>query len=121
VNSVNKSPLETGRAVELTTNQQMDMIVWASSPTFPTACQILENEVLNARDEAMAVDPAEKETQHARMTEAHGMAKMYQRFRKQIEMASTNELAKLKERANRELLKDQELIENIVVSSASGN
>lgn len=121
MNSLEKSPLQSGRQVELSQAQQTEMIIWATSESFPVACQILENEVLNARDEAMVVDPADKETQHARMTEAHGMAKLYQRFRKQIENASSTQLAKLQEKANRSILKDREAIEKIIVESAAGN
>ncbi len=118
---MNKSPLETGRAVELTTTEKMDLIVWSSSPSFEVVCKLLENKVLNGRDEAMAVDPAEEIVQRARMTEAHAMAKFYQWFRDEIRMASADELAKMKEKANRALLRDQEVIENIIVSSAAGN
>lgn len=118
---VNKSPLETGRAVELTTGEQMDIIVWSSSPTFLTVCKLLENIVLNARDEAMAVDPALRDVQYARMTEAHGIAAAYHKFRNEVDTASATELAKLKEKANRELAKDQDFVANALISSVSGN
>lgn len=118
---LNKSPLETGRQIQLTDAQKMDLIVWASSPVYSVIVDMLESEILDARDEAMATDPAEKEQQSARMTEAHGMAKLYQRFVKKVESCSQEQFAKVQEKANRAILKDQSIVDEIILSQASGN
>jgi hypothetical protein len=118
---VNKSPLETGRIKELSQAQKMDLIVLSTNPNFQTVYDLMENEVLAARDEAMAVDPTEDKKQVARMTEAHAMAKFYQKIRKQIEFAATEQLAKVQEKAAQEATQEQEFLEEIVLQQASGN
>ena len=118
---MNKSPLETGRIKELSQAQKMDLIVLSTNPNFQTVYDLMENEVLAARDEAMAVDPTEEKKQVVRMTEAHAMAKFYQKIRKQIEFAATEQLENIKAKAAQEATQEQDFLESVVLEQASGN
>ena len=80
----------------------------------------MENEVLDARDEAMAVDPVEEKKQVVRMTEAHAIAKFYQKIRKQIEFAAQEQIEEIKSKAAQEATQEQEFMEAVVMEQASG-
>jgi len=118
---VNKSPLETGRQMEMTETAAQELIVWSTTPVYKTVCDLFESIVLDARDEAMAVDPAEEVKARARLTEAHAAAKVYQQFRDKIESLSADRLAKLKDKVNRQLIKDDAFIESVILANASGS
>lgn len=118
---MNKLPLETGRRRELTNAQKMDLIVLSSNPAFEAVYILMENEVLDARDEAMAVDPVEEKKQVVRMTEAYAIAKYYGKIRKQIELAATDQLEAIRAKATQEAAQEQQFFEDIVLQQASGN
>lgn len=118
---MDKSPLETGRQMVMTETAEQELIVWSSSPTYKTTCDLLESIVLDSRDEAMAVDPAEEAKQKARVTEAHAMAKMYKVFRDRIDGLTEDRKARMKTKANRQLIQDDAFIESIILANASGS
>jgi hypothetical protein len=80
----------------------------------------MENEILAARDEAMAVDPTEEKKQAVRMTEAHAMAKFYQRVRDKIEYAAQEQLDAIKLKAAQAVTQEQEFFEEVILQQASG-
>lgn len=118
---MNKSPLETGRRRELTQAQKVDLIVLSSNPNFESVYILMENEVLDARDEAMAVDPVNEKLQAVRMSQAHTIAKFYAKIRKEIEFAATEQLDTIKTKAVQEATQEQEFLDSIVLEQASGN
>lgn len=118
---MDKSPLITGRQTELTDAQKMDLIVLSANPTFEVVYLLWENLILDARDEAMAVDPSEPAKQASRMTEAHALAKAYKRFRDNVTNSLAEQHGKIKLKVAETLAKEQDFIDQIVLSQASGN
>lgn len=118
---MDKSPLITGRQTVLTDAQKMDLIVLSANPAFEVVYLLWENLVLDARDDAMAVDPSEPIKQTSRMTEAHALAKAYKRFRDNVTNSLAEQHSKIKLKVAADLANEQNFIEQIVLSQASGN
>lgn len=106
------------RINELDVMQKTDLFAFAHTETSKALWLLMENMVIEARDEAMATDPADEKTQKARMTEAHAMAKFYTRIRKEIESLVTEQMGEIQRLANEEILKDREKVEEIILSQA---
>lgn len=121
VRKVNKSPLETGRFAELTQAEKMDLIVLASNPNFQTIYKLMENECIAAREDAISVDPKDKEGQIAALTIAHAMHKFYVKIRKEIQFAGQEQLDLIKTKAALAAAQEQDFLESIVIEQASGN
>ncbi len=106
------------RVTQLSVMQKTDLFAFSHTETAKSLWELMENVVVEARDEAMAIDPAEEKIQKARMDTAHAMAKFYTRIRKEIESLASEQMGEIERLANEEILKDQELIEAIVLDQA---
>jgi hypothetical protein len=101
----------------LSMHEQQDLIVLGADPRVHTLFKIMEYEIIEARDEAMACDPAEKDKRAALMDTAHAMAKWYTQIRSRITRELNEHLGEIKRRANEELVKDQNAVEKIILGS----
>lgn len=106
---------------QLSVMQKMDLFAFSHTETAKSLWELMQNMIIEARDEAMAVDPAEEKVQKARMDTAHAMAKFYTRVRKEIEFLSNERMGEIERLANEEIMKDQDRIETIILNqTASG-
>lgn len=106
------------RTTQLSVMQKTDLFAFSHTETAKSLWELMENLVIEARDEAMSIDPADEKLQKARMDTAHAMAKFYTRLRKEIESLASERMGEIERLANEEILKDQERIEAIVLGQA---
>lgn len=104
--------------VPLDLHQKMDLFAFSHTEAAKSLWALMENLIIEARDEAMAIDPAEEKIQKARTDTAHGMAKFYTRLRKEIESIASERVGEIQRLANEEILKDHEAVENIILSQS---
>lgn len=100
---------------ELTEAQKMELASLAGTNTGEVLFLLMENEVINARDEAMAVDPSDEKQQRAKMTIAHAMSKFYTRLRKQITYQFMEHYNRIQEKTAEATLEDRRTIEEIIL------
>lgn len=112
------SKLEYKVVEDLTPSEQLELMNFKLSSYFRLLCKIMEFEVIASRDEAMAIDPAKRDEQVARVTIAHAEAKFYQRVRAVIENAANEHLGIVRAKAAEEALKDQDNFEEIILSQS---
>jgi len=114
-----RHPVKLGQrtVTALTEAQKMDLVSFSSMSTAQTLYLLMENEILEARDAAMAADPADEKRVLALQAQAHAMALFYTRLKKSIENAINEHLGIIAEKATEEALRDQEEIERIVISN----
>lgn len=115
---LDETPLIRERTVtELSPQDQILLITTAESAGAKILFRIMEQEIIDARDEAMAVNPAKEAEQRAAMTVAHAMAKFYRKVRTRIQQ----EFQKHKEsliQAQQSVLDDPEEVEEMILSQA---
>lgn len=98
--------------------EKADLFAFSHTETCRALYKLMENMVIDARDEAVAVPPEEEKLQKAKMDMAHAMSKFYTRLRKEIETTASEHLGETQYLANQEVLKDQDTIEAIILDQA---
>ena len=99
----------------LDTKDRMDLVLLNGQPQLQALWKLMQNEVLRARDEAMLVDPAERDKQAAAMTVAHAMAKFFTRVRKSVEYQIAEHIGEVEALAAGHLKDDPEEIERLTL------
>lgn len=113
---VDANPLLTlNREVKLDQKRTMDLIIISQNPQLQSLWDLMEMEIIVARDIAMAVDPAEREKQSAAMTVAHAMGKFYFSVRERIKFITSEHLNEVKQLDMERKLGSPEEIERIVM------
>lgn len=87
------TPLSVNKVEPLTNSEKMDIMVLSANPMIMSLWKFLEMEIIAARDEAMAVDPSQRDEQLAKLTIAHAMQKFYTRVRDDIKFMTQEHLA----------------------------
>ncbi len=102
---------------ELTQGEKTDLLMFAQTEVAKTVFKVMEMEIIDARDEAMACDPSEVVKQKALMDTAHAMAKFYTRIRNKMS-GVVDEFKQLAAEAEvEEAMDDQEFIQNAILAS----
>ena len=109
-------PMSYSNALKLSPQDKINCVSMRNSPFLQTLWKLAEIIVVEARDEAMCVDPAHKEEQAARTTEAYVMNKLYWKLRIAVENGVSEHLSDLDAIASREALEDQAKIEEIILN-----
>lgn len=110
--------VKDSRIQALDVKEKVDLFAFSHTETCRALYKLMENLVLDARDEAMAVPPEEEKLQKAKMDMAHAMSKFYTRLRKEIESTASEHIGELQRIANEEVMKDQDAIESIILDQA---
>jgi hypothetical protein len=120
VPQVSSTPkLTNGRFVELTEPERMNLVLLASSPNYDTLKKLFEMEVIQARDEAMAVPPHEKEKRLALMDVAYAIAQFSTHVQQRIESAILEHKGAIAVAAAREATQDRNFIEKVILNQFS--
>lgn len=98
--------------------EKADLFAFSHTTTCRALYKLMENLVVEARDEAMSVEPDQEKLQKAKMDTAHAMAKFYTRLRKEIETAASEHRGELQELANQEILGDRDVMEQIILDQS---
>jgi hypothetical protein len=106
-----------GPALELTDSEKMDLMAHDDGPYAKAIKKLMRKEVITARNEAMDCDPADEKRQRALMTIAHAMEKFYKSLLNTILIEKTAHLAEVRQKAAEEDLKDQEVLERIILAN----
>lgn len=109
--------LEFKTVDNLTTSEKMELVQFASISYFKLVCKVMEWEVIEQRDIAMAVNPAKETEQRAAMTEAHAMAKFYTRFRNTIDAAIREHRGEVEEHVVKQQLDDPEFLSELMTQN----
>lgn len=114
-----KKPRELNRrtVTELTEIEKIDLVVFSSMPVAETLFRIMEDEILEARDLAMATDPVNVKQVLALQAEAHAMARFYTRIRNKIEGSKVEHFGNIAAKAVEEAIQDQDELENLIISN----
>lgn len=114
--SAPQSLLTLNKEVKLDLKKTMDLIIISQNPQLQALWDLIEMEIVVARDIAMAVDPAEPIKQSAAMTTAHAMAKLYLSVRDRIDFITREHLNEIKRLDMERKLGSPDEIERIVMS-----
>jgi hypothetical protein len=109
--------LQYQKVEELNEFERLDLAVFSAMPASQSLYKLMEFEILKARDEAMAVEPSNKELVLSKQAIAHTMALFYTRVRKAIEGEVLKHKDDIANKANKENKMEQEEIERIVLSN----
>lgn len=110
------NPLYTvNKKLQLTPKQQMDLIIISQNPQLSSLWELMEMEIIIARDEAMAVSPAKPIEQTAAMTVAHAYAKLYETVKDRIRFITAEHLNEVKRADMQKKLGSPEEIERIIM------
>lgn len=101
---------------ELSNPEKLDLIVYCTNPQIEILWKLMEMEIIQFRDDAMAVDPAKKDEQSARMTEAHAVAKFYERVRNSIQYITQEHLNQAKQLEYEQQMQSPEEILKVLLS-----
>ena len=112
----NPSPLLTlNREVKLDHKRTMDLIIISQNPQLQSLWDLIEMEIIVARDIAMAIDPAKPAEQNAKMTIAHAMSALYFSVRDRISFITSEHLNEVKQLDMKRKLESPEEIERMVM------
>lgn len=100
---------------ELNPTERIELATFSNTSYYPLIRKIMETLIVEQRDAAMAVDPANRDEQVARMTEAHAMGLLYTRFCKLTEQVVTEYRGEKQAEVARHALDDPAFIEKIVL------
>jgi hypothetical protein len=106
---------QTNRVTDLNIAEKMGLFAFSHTEQCQALYKLMENMVIEARDDAMAVDPANEKEQKSKMDLAHAMGLYYTRIRKSIESTANEHIGELQRIANEEVLRDREQIEQIIL------
>ena len=95
----------------LDSKDRMDLVILSGQPQLQALWKLMQQEVLRARDEAMLVDPSERDKQAAAMTVAHAMAKFFTRVRKSVEYQIAEHIGEVQALADENIQNDTEALE----------
>lgn len=110
--------LSSNRVLDLEPREKMDLFSFTHTSTAKALYKLMENLIIDARDEAMAVDPVDEKLQKSRIDGAHWFSVFYTRVRKSIESSAMEHIGELQRFANEEILTDRDQIENIILDQA---
>ena len=100
---------------ELTDTEKMDLMAGDQAPYARALDKLMKLEIVKARNAAMECDPTDEKRQVKLMTEAHAMNTFYNNLRGQVIFEKSNHLADVRLKAAQEELKDQEVLEAIIL------
>jgi hypothetical protein len=110
------NPLLTiNRKLELTHQQQMNLIILSQNPQMTSFWELADMEIIIARDKAMAIDPSKPIEQAAAMTVAHSMAKFCESLKERIRWITAEHLNEAKRLDMEKKLGTPEEIERIIM------
>lgn len=109
--------LSINKVVELTNQEQMDLIILSANPQLNTLWKFMEMEIVNARDEAMDVDPSEPVKQQSKMTIAHAMGRFYTHIRQRIAYVTREHLNEAQRLDYERKMGSPEEIEKILIDN----
>jgi hypothetical protein len=110
------NPLLTiNRAVVLTPQQQMNLIILSQNPQMTSFWELADMEIIIARDRAMSIDPSKPVEQAAAMTVAHSMAKFAESLKERIRWITSEHLNEVKRLDMEKKLGSHEEIERILM------
>ena len=114
-----KVVLSLNQVLELQPLEKLNLATLAGDPRYETLKKLMQIEVIRARDRAMEIDPAKGQEQRAAMTVAHAMQKFYQNVVNEVELAITEQLSDIKQKALEQELQDQGKIEELYLSQVN--
>lgn len=114
---IQTDPILGGQSLELSDSEKMDLMAGDDTPYANAIRKLMRKEIFDARDEAMACDPADERKQRALMTVAHAMEKFYKNVLGKITFEKTSHFMEVKQKLLQEELKDQEKIEEIILAN----
>ena len=100
---------------ELTDSEKMDLMAGDQAPYARALDKLMKLIIVKARNEAMECDPTEEKRQVKLMTVAHAKNEFYEDLRSKINFEKSNHLADVRLKVAQEELKDQEVIEAIIL------
>lgn len=100
---------------DLNPAEKSELIAFTTTTYYPLICKLMENMIHDAKDIAMAVDPANGDEQRARMTEAHAMSLFYVRLIKCITKEVNDRMGEIQEHMANAQIHDQEFIEDQII------
>lgn len=109
------SNIGMGKIKTLSDAKKRDLIVLCANPNINVLWELMENIVIDSRDAAMAIDPADEKRQRAGMTIAHAQAKMYTKVRETIQYITEEHLNETRRLEYEKAMGTQEEIERIVL------
>lgn len=110
------NPLLTiNRKLELTQQQQMNLIILSQNPQMQSFWELADMEIIIARDRAMSIDPAKPVEQAAAMTVAHSMAKFAESLKERIRWITSEHLNEAKRLDMEKKIGTPEEIERIIM------
>jgi hypothetical protein len=112
--------LSVRKVEELAEGEKMDLLMFGQQAISKTVFKLMEMIIINARDNAMACNPAKIVEQKALMDGAHAKAEFYHEIREAIRGAAEEHLAKMKQGEVEEAMADEEFVENVILSQALG-
>jgi tellurite resistance protein len=110
------SLLTVNREVKLDLKKTLDLIIISQNPQLQALWDLMEMEIIVARDIAMSVDPSKKDEQSSAMTVAHAMMKFYESIRQRITYLTTEHLNEVKRLDMEKKLGSPEEIERIIMN-----
>jgi hypothetical protein len=110
------SLLTVNREVKLDLKKTLDLIIISQNPQLQSLWDLMEMEIIVARDIAMSVDPSKREEQASAMTVAHAMMKFYQSVRERITYLTNEHLDETKRLDMEKKLGSPEEIEKMVMA-----
>lgn len=109
--------LSINRAAPLTRQEQMELVAASTTRGFQIVYKLLELMVIEERDLAARIDPADKKAQRAAWTTAHAMLKMYDKFKQKVEEGITEHRDELAKKAAEELAKERDEIGGVIAAN----
>jgi hypothetical protein len=121
-----RSPIQHNTTIgaevtELTSQERQDLVLWSGMPSRQAVKKLLEQMLVEARDEAVLIPPHEKDKRLAALDVAHAMGQVIIKLDEKINFLVGEFKGEINRKVNEEELATQEKFEEIIMSQITGH
>lgn len=106
--------LSVNKVTPLSRQEQIELFAASRTRQMDLVYKLLELMVIEERDNAARVDPANEPSQRAAWTTAYAMNQLYQKFRTRVEEALTEHKDEIAKKAAEENAREQQEVEGVI-------
>lgn len=113
---VPKTTIGSTRVIDLPIAMKQDLVLFSGTPAYQAILMLMENMLIEARDEAVLIPPAKREERLAALDTAHAMSLCFLRLKEKITYLVDERLGEFRREAAEDALKDEAALEAIILN-----